>query len=134
MDRPEEIEVVEDNEELGASGWKEEERFIDEDAEIFDTIMLGKVVEAVKGKLEAITDQGRDTCGVFKSFFHIFSVNQTPHCPKFVEWCVGNFSATEGVIMNSSKSKVLFPVQDLDICKSLHVPDEFFHMSQAYEE
>ena len=102
MDRPEEIEVVEvgDNEELGASGWKEEERFIDEDAEIFDTIMLGEVVEVAKGKLEVLKDQGRDTCGVFKSFFNLFSINQTPHCPEFVEWCAYNFSTSEGVIMN----------------------------------
>ena len=36
--------------------------------------------------------------------------------------------------MNRSKSKVLFPIQSLDIRKALHVPDQFVHMSQAYQE
>ena len=36
--------------------------------------------------------------------------------------------------MNRSKSKILFPIQDLNIRKALHVPDEFSHTSQEYEE
>ena len=77
MDRPEEIEVVEvgDNGELGAGGQKEEESFVDEYAQIFDTILLGEAFEAAKGKLEVIKDQSRDTYGIFRSFFHFFSVN-----------------------------------------------------------
>ena len=71
---------------------------------------------------------------VFSSNFSISSVLTKPHFPEFVEWCKGNFSSNEGVIMNRSKSKVLFPIQALDIHKSLHVIDEFFHTSQAYEE
>ena len=136
MDRPEEIEVVEvgDHEELGISSRKEEEGLVDENAEIFDTILLNEAVETVKVKLEVLKDQGRDTYGVFKSFFYLFSVSHTPHCPKFVEWCAGNFFVTEGVIMDRSKSKFLCLVQDLNIHKALHVPyDQFVHTSQAYE-
>ena len=52
MDIPEEIEVVEVgyNGELGASDRKEEEIFVDEDVEIFDTILLDEAFEAAKGK------------------------------------------------------------------------------------
>ena len=102
MDQMEEIEVVEvgDNEELGVIGQKDEESFVDENAEIFDTILLNETIETAKGKLKVLKDQGSDTYGIFRSFFHFFSVNQTPHCPEFFEWCAYNFSATEGVIMN----------------------------------
>ena len=87
-----------------------------------------------KGKLEFLKDRGSNTCGIFRSFFHFFSVNQTPHCPEFVEWCAGNFSATEGVIMNRSKSKILCSVQAHVIHKTLHVLDKFVHISQKYRE
>ena len=65
---------------------------------------------------------------------HLFFVNQTPPFPKFIEWCAGNVSATEGFIMIRSKSKIIFPVEALDICKAIHVPDKFVHTSQEYEE
>ena len=73
----EEIEVVEvgDNEELGVVGQKDEESFVDENAEIFDTILLSETIETAKGKLEALNDQGSDTYGVFRSLFNFFSVN-----------------------------------------------------------
>ena len=106
-------------------GQREEEILVDENANIFDTILLGETVETAKGKLEVLKDQGSDTCGVFKSFFHFFSVNQIPHFLEFIEWCAYNFSATEGVIMNRSKSKILCSVQDHVIRKTLHILDEF---------
>ena len=77
---------------------REKESLVDENAKIFDTILVGEAIEITRGKLEILKDRGRDTCGVFKSFFHFFSVGQTPHCPKFVEWCEDNFSITKGVI------------------------------------
>ena len=82
----EEIDVVEvgDNEELGVIGWKDEESFMDENFEIFDTIILNETIETAKGKLKVLKDQASDTYGIFRSFFHFFSVNQTPHCPEFV--------------------------------------------------
>ena len=59
MDRPEEIEVLEvgDHEELWISSRKEEEGLVDENAEIFDTILLNEAVEMDKGKLEVLRDQ-----------------------------------------------------------------------------
>ena len=83
---------------------------LDENAEIFDTILVGEAIETTRSKLEALKNRGRDTCGVFDSFFHFFFVDQTPHFPEFVEWCAENFSVTEGVIMNRSKSKILYLV------------------------
>ena len=101
---------VRDSVESGVTCWRAEESLMDENVEIFDTILVGETIEAARGKLEVLKDQGSDTCGVFKSLFHFFSINQTPHCPEFVEWRADSFSATEGVIMNKSKSKILFPV------------------------
>ena len=112
MDMVGEVELVEVryNAEPEVACRRVEESLIDENAEIFDTILEGEAIEAAKGKLEILKDQGRDTCGVFKSFFHFFSVDQTPHCPKFVKWCAENFSVIEGVIMNRSKSKILYSI------------------------
>ena len=115
-----------------AVGWRIEESLLDENVEIFDTILVGEDIETSRGKLEALKNRGRDTCGVFKSFFHFFSVDQTPHCPKFVEWCANNISVTKGVIMNKSKSKILCPIQASIICKDLDIPNEFTHISQDY--
>ena len=111
-----------------------EESLVDKNAEIFDTILVGETIETTRGKLEVLKDQGSDTYGVFKSFFHFFSVSQTPNCPEFVEWCACNFSTTEGVIMNRYKSKILFLVQDHVVYKTLHVPDEFVQISLKYRE
>ena len=97
---------VGDNAESMVIGWREEESLVDENVKICDTILLGETVETTKGKLEFLKDQGSNTYGVFKSFFHLFYVNHTPHCPEFVEWCAYNFYATEGVIINRSNSKI----------------------------
>ena len=55
-----------------------EESLVDENAEIFYTILLGEAIETSRGKLEFLKDRGRDTCGVFKSFFHFFSLSKPP--------------------------------------------------------
>ena len=107
---------------------------LDENVEIFDTILVGEAIETARGKLEALKNRGRDTYDVFDSFFHFFSVNQIPHFLEFVEWCADNFYVTEGVIVNKSKSKILYPVQDSVIHKTLDIPDEFTHISQDYRE
>ena len=57
---------------------------VDENAKIFYTILLGQTIEATRGKLEVLKDQGSDTFGVFKSFFHFLSVNQTPIAPSLL--------------------------------------------------
>ena len=91
---------VRDDVEPKAVGQRTKESLLDENAKIFYTILVGETIETTKGKLEILKDRGRDTCGFFKSFFHFFSVGQTPHFPEFVEWCANNFSIAEGVIMN----------------------------------
>ena len=63
---------------------------------------MNETIETDKNKLKILEDQGSDTHGVFKYFFYFFSVDQTPNCPKFVEWFVNKFSAAEGVIMKKT--------------------------------
>ena len=65
-----EVVWVRDDVELEAMGWRIEESMLDEKIEIFDTILVGEAIETARGKLETLKNQGRDTCGVFKSFFH----------------------------------------------------------------
>ena len=74
-----------DDVEPEATGGRTEERLLDKNVEIFDTILVGEDIETAKGKLEALKNRGRDTYGVFDSFFHFFSINQTPHYPEFIE-------------------------------------------------
>ena len=89
MDDTEVIEVA-DNEEIGVSYQRDEKSFEDKNYEIVDTILMNETIEKAKDWLKVLKDQGNDTRGVFKSFFYFFSVNQTPNCPEFVEWCVSN--------------------------------------------
>ena len=124
MDEVEVVEVV-DSEKLGVSCQKVEESFEDKNAEIYDTILLNETIETAKNKLKILKDQGSDNHGVFRSFFYFFSVDQTPNCPEFVEWCANNYSAAEEVIMNKPKSRILFPVQASVIRKSLSIPHDF---------
>ena len=74
---------VRDDVEPEATGRRAEEIPVDENADIFDTILVGETIETTRGKLEILKDRGGDTCDVFKSFFHLFSVGQTPHCREF---------------------------------------------------
>ena len=129
-----EVVGVRDDVEPEATGRRAEESLVDENAEIFDTILVGEAIETARRKLKILKDRGRDTCSVFKSFFHFFSIGQTPYFPVFFEWCANNFSVTEGVIMNKSKSKILCSVQASIIRKTMHIPDEFVHISQYYQE
>ena len=111
---------------------RSEEILVDENADIFETILVGEATKTAIGKLEILKNRGRDTCCVFKSFFHFFSIGQTPHFPEFVEWCADNFSIVEGVILNKSKSKIHCSVHASIVHKTLHIPDEFVHISQNY--
>ena len=116
------------------SGLRMEEHLLDANSEVYDTILMGETIETTRGKLEDRKNRGIDTCGVFKYFFHFFSFNQTPQFLEFVEWCAENFSATKGVIVNKSKSKILCPVQASIIRKTLDIPNQFSHISQDYQE
>ena len=127
-----EVVGVRDDIEPEVLGWRMEEHLLDTNSEVFDTILMGEAIETARGKLEDRKNQGIDTCSVFKSFFHFFPVNQTPQCPEFVKWCIENFSVTEGVIMNKSKSKVIFSIKAYVVHKTLNIRDEFTHISQDY--
>ena len=72
---------VRDDAEPETTGRRVEESLVDKNAEIFDTILVGEAIETTRDKLEDLKSRGGDTCGVFKSFFHFFSVGQTPHFP-----------------------------------------------------
>ena len=102
--------------------------------DVCDTILMGETIETTRGKLEDCKNRGMDTYGVFKSFFHFFFVSPTPQCPEFVEWCVDNFFVTEGVIMDKSQSKILYPFKAPAIHKTLGVPDKFLQQTQNYRE
>ena len=86
---------VRDDVEPEAIGRRVEEILVDENADIFDTILVGESIETARRKLENIKNRGGDTYGVFKYFFHFFSIGQTPHCPEFVEWCVDNYLSSK---------------------------------------
>ena len=131
MDKMDEIEVVEvaDNEELGVSYQRDEKSFEVKNAEIADTILRNETIEIAKNRLKVLKDQGNDTRHVLKSFFYVFSVNQTPNYPEFFEWCVSNYSETEGVIMDRLKYKIMCPIDAPTIRKSLVVPHEFVQLS-----
>ena len=65
-----EVVWVRDDVEPEAVGWRIEESLLDENIEIFDTILVGEAIETARGKLETLKNRGRDTCGVFKYLFH----------------------------------------------------------------
>ena len=133
MDEMEVVEVA-DSEELGVSCQKDQKSFEQKNAEFLDTILLNETIEMVKNKLKILKDQGSDTHGVFRSFFYFFSVDQTPNCPEFIEWCANNYSTAEEVDMNKPKSRILCPIHASVIRKTLYVPDDFVHLSQEYKE
>ena len=128
------VKKMRDEIEPEVSGRDIEEHLLDANSDVCDTILMGETIETTRGKLEDCKNWGMDTYGVFKSFFHFFSVDPTPQCPEFVEWCAENFSATKRVIMNKYKSKILFPVRASIICKTLDIPDTFIDLSQDYRE
>ena len=91
---------------------------------------MNEMIEMAKIKLKILKNQGSDTCGVFKSVFFFFSINQTPICLEFVEWNGNKYSKAEGVIMNKTKSRILCPIQISVICKALSIPQYFVQLSQ----
>ena len=94
MDRMDDTKVIEVtyNEKVGVSYQRDENSFEDKNVEIANTIIMNETIEIAKDRLKVLKDQDNDTRGVFKSFFYFFSVNQTPNCPEFVEWCISNYS------------------------------------------
>ena len=45
---------VRDGVEPEATGWRIEESLLDENVDIFDTILVGEAIETTRGKLEAL--------------------------------------------------------------------------------
>ena len=72
---------VRDDIEPKMSGQNKEEHMFDANSKVYDTFMVGETIEAARGKLEDRKNQGMDTYGVFKSFFHFFFVIPTPSVP-----------------------------------------------------
>ena len=111
-----------------------EDSLTDKDTELFDTIMLNDSVEASQANLNALQSQGIDTHGVFRTFFFYFFIKQTPSSPEFIKWCVNNYSPSEGVIMDTSMSRMMCPINSLNIRNTLLIPSKFTHMSSEYNE
>ena len=75
--------------------------------------MFNDSIGAAQDKVKDLHLLGIDTHGVFRSLFFYFFVEETPSCPKFIKWCVNNYSPSEGVIMDASRSNLLCPVNSL---------------------
>ena len=96
--------------------------------------MLNDSVEATQAKLKALQSQGIDTHEMFRSFFFYFSVEQTPSCPEFIKWCINNYSLSEGVIMDAYSSRLLCPINSLNIRNTLLIHSKFIQFSSEYNE
>ena len=78
---------------------KIKELFEDRDSDIFDTILLNGPIETIKKKLKLRGDQVTHMHPICRSFFHLFSTNQTMNCPNFIHQCMDSYSTFEKVIM-----------------------------------
>ena len=125
---------IEDSEVQSLEFHNAEESLEDKDSEVFDAILLNDSVEATESKLKIVQQQGIDSHGVFSSYFFYFSIEQTPSFPKFIEWCVNNYSPSEGFVMDTSKANMLCPVTFLIVRDALLIPSEFAQMSIEYKE
>ena len=95
------------------------EALVDKYTEVFDTIILNDSIQAAQGKLKDLQLQGIDTHGVFSSFFFYFSIEKTPSCPEFIKWWINNYSPSEGVIMDTSRFRMLCPINSLSVQNTL---------------
>ena len=113
---------------------KIKELFEDKDSKIFDTILLNGPIEIVKNKLNLLRDQGTDVHSVYRSFLYLFSIDQTINFIEFIDWCAASYSTSKKVIMDTSRSKVLFPVSPLVIKNTFSIPEEFNDKYKEYNE
>ena len=81
--------------------------FEDRDVDVFYSILLNGPIDIVKKKLKLLKDQGTDIHNIYQSYFHFFTTDQTLKFPKFVDWCDDNYSLSERVIMDITKSEIL---------------------------
>ena len=106
---------IEDLEDRNLEFQEDDGFLVDKYFEVFDTIILNDSIESSQSKFKTLQLQGIDTHGVFGSFFFYFSIEQTLGCPKFIDWCISNYSPSEGVIMDVSSSGLLCPINSITI-------------------
>ena len=82
---------------------KNEELYDDKDSEVFDTILLNGPIEFINKKIKILKDTGTDVHGIYRSYFHHFSIDQTLSFHEFVDWCHTSYSSSKRVIMDTSK-------------------------------
>ena len=92
---------------------KIEKVFEDRDIEVFDTLLFFGLVNQLKTKIKTFEDHGTDLHGFFRSHLYFLYPKQTLNFPNFVEWCTSNDSSSERVIMDATKSKIIFPINAL---------------------
>ena len=97
----------------------------DKESKVFNTIILHDSIEAAKSKLKNIKLKGIVTHGVFNSFFFYFLVEQSPSFLEFINWCIDNYSLSEGVIMDMSRSRMPCPINSLTIRNTPIIPPKF---------
>ena len=78
--------------------------------------------------------QGNDVNGVCRSFLYLFSIDQTINFIEFIDWCAASYSTSKKVIMDTSRSKVLFPVSPLIIKNTFSIPGEFNDKYKEHNE
>ena len=111
-----------------------EEVFEDKVSNIFDTILSNGPIDVVKTKLKLLKDQGTEVHSIFRSYFHYFSTEKTLNFPEFVDWCTCNYSSSERVFMDATKSKIPCLVSPLVIRKIFSVRVELTQASKEYNE
>ena len=113
---------------------KIEEVFEGIDCEVFDTILLVVLVYLLKTELKVLIDQGTNVHGGFKSYFQFFCTQQTLSFPEFIDWYACNYSSSERVIMDVSKSKILCYVSTLIIGDTFSIRTAFTELSKYFNE
>ena len=99
--------------------------FQDRYSEFFYTLISFGSVNQLMSKIQTLKDKGTDFHGVYRFHFYFFFLEQTLDYVDFVEWCASNYSSSERVIMDSSKSKILCPANSLVVRESLAMPYSF---------
>ena len=84
-------------------------------SEVSDTIILNDSIEAAQSRLKTLQLHGIDTHRVFNYFLFYFFVEQTPSYPKFIDWCLSNYSPSKGVIMDVSRYRMMCLINSLTI-------------------
>ena len=103
-----------------------EEVIVDREGNIFDLVLSICSISPSKEWLWEFKTQGNDVLNVVGSLLYHFSIEKTLHFPKFVEWCVNNYSLIERVIMKYSNTTIiLYQINARVFCEVLNVPENF---------